>query len=202
MDDQFRDAHKFAAERHITETRVFWTRVAALLTVNSVLIAGFTILYGSDHFNDTLLLAIAAAGIAIQAMWPLFAITSYSSDRYWRYLMRAVEPPLPEEEEKRSAREDSIQRRVESKWICYERYHKEFFQRWFRWFTRLFGSYPAGTATMMLCFIFLAIWIVAAVIVNVCCVWRALTIGIPSVIFLIILVLCIYSWIRTRNAPI
>lgn len=81
-------AHRFALDHIRDESRGYWTKVAALLTVNSLLVAGFALLYESLFVNGTittsrpiatdLLLAIAASGIAIQAMWFWFTIQSYA----------------------------------------------------------------------------------------------------------------------------
>jgi len=70
-------AHRFAVEHLRDESRGFWAKVAALLTVNSLLVAGFALIMASTN-ADMLLLTIAASGMAIQSMWFWFTIQSYA----------------------------------------------------------------------------------------------------------------------------
>ena len=116
--EQLEYAHRFAAEHHMHENRAFWTRVAALLLGNSFLVAGFASLYGSIGHDSPLLLAIAASGIAIQALWPLFAKSSYTVFQYWRNLMRAIEK-YPSLESCHAEKRRDIERRVKEIWSCY-----------------------------------------------------------------------------------
>lgn len=153
-------AHRFASERQMHENRLFWTRIAALLTGNSLLVAGFAMLYESPMGNDAtwLLLAIAAAGILIQAMWPLFAAYSYASDRYWSKLMIYTE-----EEDKKEILDPARQI-----WESHSRALKRLMDK------------PAGFwATVVFFLSFFGIWITAAVVVHKCFgIWIAVAIGI------------------------
>jgi len=93
-------AHRFALDHIRDESRGYWTKVAALLTVNSLLVAGFALLYvygkESDITKVNLLSAIAASGIAIQAMWFWFTIQSYAHFIALYELIRKYEEQIAE----------------------------------------------------------------------------------------------------------
>ena len=195
MEDRSREVHRFASERHMYENRVFWTRVAALLLANSFLVAGFASLYGSENPNDTLLLAIAAAGIALQALWPIFGVMSYVPDRYWRRLMLEIETNQYPELECTKAKEN-LELRVKGVRTCYEAYFKRYLK---------FDYMGGGTALSVFFVAFLAIWIVATSmvavsIVDVWQVWRVLTVVLPSLGVIIVSSVCICIWMRARDA--
>ena len=78
---------EYAHQYYRDESRGFWAKVAALLTLNSLLLAGFTILYRYNPDNISLLLTIAASGIAIQSLWFLFAVQSFG---IWESLSRFI----------------------------------------------------------------------------------------------------------------
>ena len=194
------DAHRFAAERQMHENRLFWTRVAALLTGNSLLVAGFAILYRSSMGNDAtgLLLVIAVTGILIQAMWPLVAAYSYMSDRYWSRLMEDTESllfPVRTTAERRP----TILDRARLIWTSYDDYLRSALPKWLM-------DKPAGFwATVVFFLSFLAIWLVAAIMVKPSD-GQWVAVGIPVVILVFIVILCLivylYTKKRTRNAPI
>ncbi|TEU03627.1 MAG: hypothetical protein E3J24_03355 [Dehalococcoidia bacterium] len=203
-----RDAHTFAADRQMHENRLFWTRVAALLTGNSLLIAGFTILYvrwvplESSAGNDTnwVLLAIAAAGILIQAMWPLVAAYSYMSDRYWSRLMEDTESLLFPVKTTAKTRPTILDhaRRI---WTSYDDYLRSALPKRLRLMDK-----PAGFwATVVFFLSFLAIWLVAAIMVKPSDgQWVAVGIPVVMLVFIIIpcLIVYLYAKKRTRNATI
>ena len=226
-----RDAHRFAVE-HLRDTnRAVWTRVAALLTVNSLLVAGFALLYGSKYPNATLLLTIAASGIVIQAAWPIFAITSYPVFEYLRQLMKDIEEYRSEEY--RSWKKSNLGQRAARVWTEYEKYHQEFHQQFYqellqmlkllkfwKWRPNLKGlkgiihllaeclkhfweNYPSGGFSTIIFFVvFLVLWIIAAAIVNTSLNCHLLAILIPFAVNLLAAILCIRIWKRTKNAPV
>ena len=173
--EQLQYAHRFAAQQFAQEIRAFWARVTALLMVNSLLVAGFTLLHGSKNPNDTLLLTIAASGIAIQSLWPLFAVHSYTIFPYWGNLMRAVERyPFVRD------RAD-VEMRVQKIWTRYgddrrwslgveqesDESDNEALCRFATWVARLVDAlHPGAFATILFFFIFLAIWLVAAIMAK------------------------------------
>jgi len=170
-------AHRFAIERLSNENRTFWTRLSALLLGNSFLVAGFTSLYASKNPNDTLLLAIAAAGIFIQAMWPVFAVSSHATIGYLHKLIRDIEN-YPYLTRYQFSDKEDIENRVRRIWTHYTEHfwrmfggkspnrenpaeHKSFFNK----IKEGFKKYPAGFIATLLFFIaFLGIWICALII--------------------------------------
>ena len=240
--EEIQRAWTFAIERLSNENRTFWTRLSALLLGNSFLVAGFASLYASNNPNDTLLLTIAAAGIFIQAMWPVFAILSYSTNHYLIKLTMDIEKYMyPDVTNNQSLEKEDIENRVRRIWTHYAKHfwstfgskrsqpekspngenppeHKSLFNKikvWFKKYvagliatfrnksTEGFKKYPAGfIANLLFLIAFLAIWIAAAAVVNVCWDWRIMTIGISLAVFLIISILCIYIWIKTKDETI
>jgi|GEM_PF-3353129 len=215
-------AHRFAIERLSNENRTFWTRLSALLLGNSFLVAGFASLYGSKNPNDTLLLAIAAGGILIQAMWPLFALLSYSTNQYLIKLTMDIEN-YPYLTRHQFLKKEDIENRVRRIWTHYAKHfwstfgskrsqvekspngenpheHNSFFKKikvWFKKYTEGFKKYPAGLmATLFFYGAFLAIWVVAAAIVH-----EVVAIVLGSLVFTFT-ILCILLWTRAKSAPI
>ena len=91
-ENDLNDARRFAIEHMRDANRVFWTRVGALLTVNSLLVAGFAVLYiYNDNGATPLLITISVCGCLIQFTWPIFALSSYPNFKYLRELLSHVE---------------------------------------------------------------------------------------------------------------
>lgn len=205
--EQLEYAHRFAAEHFIQESRAFWARVTALLIVNSLLVAGFTVLYCCFRINDYLLLAIAASGIAIQSLWPVFAIYSYPINEYWGRLMKDIEksPFLNEYTVKRGWY-------IEQKFIKIYTSYADSFQaekqeaagekknisRGIREVLcdLLVNGHPGAIACILFFFIFLTIWVVAVIVVEPSCLCRGLSIGLPS---LVIILCSLASFNRLRK---
>jgi hypothetical protein len=188
-DEEKQYAHRFAAEQFLHENRALWTRVVALLMVNSLLVAGFMLLYGSKNPNDTLLLTIAASGILIQVMWPIFAISSFRIFEYWGKLMEYIEKYCLSQAEECQ----DIEWRVRKIWTCYgDSVKPPTAEKWEKRTYCLEKLPPGAYAAIIFFLIFLAIWIVATVIAD-CSVgrWIAISLGIPVIV---IAILCVVRW--------
>ena len=153
-------AHRFAIEQIRDESRGFWTKVATLLTVNSLLIAGFALIYSNtttisiEDITTILLLAIAASGIAIQAMWFWFTVQSYAHFRAFYNIVSTVET------ERKSSISGLIPEASEP-WTTFSDYRSKF----------LLGLYPrenfaAVISIILFASIFTAIWTVALLFLS------------------------------------
>jgi len=123
MENELNEARRFAIEHMRHTNRVFWTRVGALLTVNSLLVAGFAVLYTyHDNSATPLLKAIAVCGCLIQFTWLIFAFSSYPNFKYLRRLVSNVENSKTEPNDKEEFRKF---------WSNYEKECKDFYFKCF-----------------------------------------------------------------------
>lgn len=168
---QLEYAHKYYRD----ESRGFWAKVAALLTINSLLLIGFTTLNISCNANPTLLLVIAASGITIQALWPLFAIQSYSM---WESLGNKIKGKEVKDDNKKLLVAEALK-------SGYETLARPLEFCIPQGLYRVFSKNPAGVIAIFLFFaIFMAIWLVAEVTVDTstCLICHLLAISLPTIV--------------------
>jgi len=206
--EQLQYAHRFAAEQFTHENRAFWTRVTALMLGNSFLVAGFAGLHGSNVNGTPLLLTIAASGIAIQALWPVFAVHSYPIFKRWgkdkvdigQYLLLEYCPEkerLDKEqivEKGRAAFEDVFESSSESPKI-----RKSCLDLCKVLLRLLWDLHPGAVASVLLFTIFLAIWIDGACIVDTSLKCHLLAILVPVGLNIIVILIVILRTFKSLS---
>jgi len=198
-DEELEHAWKFAQDTFWRDINIFWQRVAALLLANSFLVVGFATLYGCcrEESAQPLLIAIAAAGIALQAVWPIFAITTYANIHRLPPLMKDIESEHHPELADTCC--NDIKERVRMARTCYDKEVGEFYKsRKTLWIFRRFGGLPGGALAIIIFFLaFLALWVVAAFIVydGVATSGDILAMVLGSLVFLFAF-MCLWTWIR------
>ncbi len=167
-DKEVEDARKFAIDRLAYENRVFWTRVSALLVFNSILVAAFAAFYSSsmntESANNPFFTTLIVCGIIAQAIWPIIAYNSAKPHRYWMNLTEAIDK---RQEKEKNAECNTLENRVSSLWGCYLKYFRDSNTPKML-YQRILQDAPVGSITIgILFFVFLALWMAAALTIEI-----------------------------------